>query len=101
MWVSLALGACQPGGHASKAGAALFDSSCATCHGKDGAGAPAFKPLGVPDFTDPALQAKLSDADMTKIIQEGSPSRKMPAWRGIYSDEQIRALVAYVRTFRR
>ena len=92
---------CKPGVKASKDGALLFDTSCAQCHGHDGRGAPAFKGLGVPDFTDPAVQKKWSDADMMKVIQDGPPSRKMPPWRGIYSDEQIRALVAHVRTFAR
>jgi cytochrome c6 len=98
--LGLGLGACQPGVKSSKDGALLFDTSCAQCHGHDGRGAPAFKALGVPDFTDAALQQKFSDDDMTKIIQNGSPSRKMPPWRGLYSDEQIRALVAHVRTFK-
>jgi cytochrome c6 len=98
--LGLGLAACQPGVKASKDGALLFDTSCAQCHGRDGRGAPAFKGLGVPDFTSAALQQKLSDADMMKVIQNGSQSRKMPPWRGLYSDEQIRALVAHVRTFR-
>ena len=91
--------ACQPGPKASKDGALLFDTSCAQCHGHDGKGAPAFKNLGVPDFTDPALQARFTDAQMIQTVQNGSQSRKMPPWRGIYSDEQIRALVAHVRSF--
>lgn len=98
---SLAMAACQPGPKSSRDGAVLFDLSCAQCHGHDGRGAPAFKGLGVPDFTDAALQQRRSDADLMKVIQDGPPSRKMPPWRGLYSDEQIRALVAHVRSFRR
>jgi cytochrome c6 len=99
--VGVGLVGCQPGPKSSRDGAVLFDTSCAQCHGHDGRGAPAFKGLGVPDFTDAALQQKRSDADLTKVIQDGPASRKMPPWRGVYSDEQIRALVAHVRSFRK
>ena len=98
---ALLLAACQPGVKSSKDGAVLFDATCAQCHAHDGRGAPAFRSLGVPDLTDPAVQAKLSDEQMVTFIQNGSPNRRMPPWRGVYSEAQIRALVAHVRTLKR
>jgi mono/diheme cytochrome c family protein len=94
--------ACQPGPKASKDGAVLFDTTCAVCHAHDGRGAPAMRAqFGVPDLSDPALQAKLTDEQMTEVIKNGSRNRRMPPWRGVYSEEQIRALVTHVRAFKR
>jgi len=97
----LTAAACQPGVKSSKDGAVLFDTTCVQCHARDGRGAPAFKSLGVPDLTDPAIQGKWSDEQMMKVIQDGSQNRRMPPWRGVYSEEQIRALVTHVRSLKR
>jgi mono/diheme cytochrome c family protein len=89
---------CQPGVKASKDGAVLFDATCAQCHAHDGSGDPSWKArLDVPDLTDPSVQKRFSDAQLLEIIANGSPNRRMPPWRGVYSDEQLRALVAHVR----
>jgi mono/diheme cytochrome c family protein len=98
----LLLVACKPGVKSSKDGAVLFGATCAPCHAADGKGDPAWKArLDVPDLTDPRLQAKLSDQDIVQVIANGSKNRRMPPWRGVYSDEQIRALTAFVRTLGR
>ncbi len=93
---------CNSGAMTSKDGAVLFDKTCAQCHGRDGKADPIWKArLSVPDLSDPALQGKLSDDQMMKIIQDGSENRRMPPWRGAFNEEQVRALVAHVRTLRK
>jgi mono/diheme cytochrome c family protein len=76
--------------------AALFAANkCTGCHGADGKGNPNIK--GVPNFTDAAWQKKTTDAEMIKTINNGH--KPMPAYKDKLSEEQIKALVAYVRSF--
>lgn len=77
-------------------GAALYQSKgCAVCHGADGKGNAQMK--DIPNFTDAAWQKKTADGDMLKLIQNGKPP--MPAYKNQLTDDQINALVAYIRTF--
>jgi cytochrome c oxidase cbb3-type subunit 3 len=71
--------------------------SCAGCHGADGKGKPAFK--DIPDFTNAAWQAKETDAELIETIKNGH--KPMPAYKDKLSDDQVKALVAYVRQFAR
>ncbi|HYL98020.1 MAG TPA: c-type cytochrome, partial [Blastocatellia bacterium] len=80
-----------PGSSAVDA-AKLFADNCASCHAADGHGLM----LNQPNFTDPKWQAKVSDEEMFKVIKYGR--EPMPFWMGSLNDEQIRALVAYIRT---
>ena len=83
-------------------GSALFDQTCARCHGKDGKGDPVAKAqLGVPDMTDTAWQQKHSDDDIRRTVHEGSRSKKMPPFGDVYSPAQLDAIIAHVRSFRR
>jgi cbb3-type cytochrome c oxidase subunit III len=66
---------------------------CTTCHGADGKG----KLKGVPDFTDAAWQKKQTDTEMIETIKKGH--KPMPPYEGKITDDQITALVAYVRSF--
>ena len=76
-------------------GAGLFVAQkCATCHGADGKG----KVKGTPNFTDAAWQKKEADADLTEDIKLGKPP-KMPAFGSKLSDAEIKAVIAYIRTF--
>lgn len=73
--------------------AALYKAKmCAACHGPDGAGK---TPLNTPEVQ------KLSDADLAKVIAEGKPP-KMPGYKAKgLTDDQIKALVSYIRTFKK
>ena len=78
--------------------AALFKSKCAMCHGPDGSASTGMgksmglKPLGSPDVQ------KMSDADLTALIANGKG--KMPAFKGKLSDDEISAVVQYVKTLK-
>jgi cbb3-type cytochrome c oxidase subunit III len=77
-------------------GAALYQSiGCAVCHGADGKGNPQMK--DIPNFADAAWQKKTSDAAMINVIKNGKPP--MPAYKNRLTDEQVKTLVAYIRTF--
>jgi mono/diheme cytochrome c family protein len=80
-------------------GEATFREVCARCHGQDGTGGMPVAPDGVRprDFTDEAWQHAISDAEIETVIRTGRPP--MPAFHGVLTDEQIRAVAARVRRF--
>ncbi|PYQ31770.1 MAG: cytochrome C [Acidobacteria bacterium] len=80
-------------------GAAIFKSKCAMCHGPDGAGQTTMgKNLKLRDLRSADVQ-KQTDAELTKIISDGKG--KMPAYKGKLTDAEIKALVAFIRTFKK
>ena len=81
---------------ADAGGKALFDKSCAGCHGADGKGNPAMaKVLGEKGLNIATKDtAKKSDEQLLKVIAEGSG--KMPASK-LSKEEQKQAL-GYVRS---
>jgi mono/diheme cytochrome c family protein len=78
---------------------------CAKCHGEDGAGKTKMGgKLGVKDYTDAKVQAEMKDDHMAKAIKEGvkeGEATKMKAFGDVLSDEEIKALVAYTRSFKK
>ena len=85
----------------------LWAKNCAKCHGEDGKGKTKMgEKLGVKDYTDAKVQDEMKDAEMTKAIKEGvkekdSDKTKMKAFGDTLSDDEIKALVAYVRAFKK
>ncbi len=81
-----------------------WEKNCAKCHGLDGKGDTKMgKKLDIKDFTDAKYQASLKEADMFKAIKEGvrkDDRLRMKAVEGL-SDEEIKALVSYVRAFKK
>jgi mono/diheme cytochrome c family protein len=77
----------------------LYDSDCATCHGKDGK-AKTFKAKlnHARNLTDAKWQAETTDERLYNSIHNGK--EKMPAFGKKFSDSQINALVAFVRTLK-
>ncbi len=81
-------------------GKAVFEKSCAGCHGKDGKGNPAMaKALGEKglDLTSKDAKEK-SDDQLLKVIVEGSG--KMPAQKSLSKDEQKQVL-GHVRSLQK
>jgi cytochrome c6 len=76
---------------------ALYKSKCAGCHGADGTGSAMGKKMGAHDFTTAEVQ-KMSDAELTDTITNGK--NKMPKY-GSLKPEEIKGLVAYIRTLKK
>jgi mono/diheme cytochrome c family protein len=62
------------------------------------------KMLNAMDLTDPKKQASFTDAKATTAIKDGvkqNGKTTMKAFGGKLSDDEIKALVAYVRTLKK
>jgi len=78
----------------------VFNSKCASCHGKDGrAKSLHAKHEHARDFTNAEWQDSVSDERIYNSISNGKG--KMPAFKKKLSDSQIDELVKYVRQFRK
>src|SRR5229473_224787 len=79
---------------------ATFDSQCASCHGKDGRAKSLHgKHVHARDLTDAGWQNEVSDERLFNSITKGKG--KMPAFGKKLSEDQIDALVRYVRQFKK
>ena len=77
--------------------ARLASTTCAGCHAADGTGSAMGKKMGAHDFTTDEVQ-KMSDAELTDVITNGK--NKMPKY-GSLKPEEIKGLVAYIRTLKK
>jgi mono/diheme cytochrome c family protein len=74
-------------------GSILFATTCSYCHKR--AASPGASGAA------PTLWDQVYERDyLFKMISEGPPSRRMPAWKHQYSPEQIWKLVAYILSFK-
>jgi cytochrome c6 len=82
-----------------------YTKECAKCHGADGKGQTKMgKQSGAKDYTDPKVQAEMDDAKAAKQIKEGmkeNGKEKMKAYADKFSDDDIKALIAHMRTFKK
>jgi mono/diheme cytochrome c family protein len=78
--------------------AKTFTQSCAPCHGKEGQPSAVFAKQGVRSFKDAAWQKTATDAQIEQSIREGKKGTMMASFEKALSAEEIKALVAYVRT---
>ena len=77
-------------------GESLYKAKCATCHGADGKGeTPVGKMYKLRDLGSADVQ-KQSDAELTSVIEKGK--NKMPGYGRSLKEDQIKDLVAYIRT---
>ncbi len=80
-------------------GRELYSRYCSACHGDEGEGDGVMtslidmKPL---DHTNPLNTNEISNREMVRSIKNGKGSY-MPAWKGVISDDEIEALVSYIR----
>jgi len=83
----------------------LYADACASCHGENGKGQNSGTGVTVelPDFTWCAFNSDESDRDWGLVVAEGGPaggrSEQMPSFRNVLTEEQIKLVVAYLRTF--
>src|SRR5437016_9103366 len=77
-----------------------FDAKCSSCHGKDGrAKSLHAKHVHARDLTDAVWQASVSDERLFNSISNGKG--KMPEFKKKLPEDQIDALVRYVRQFKK
>jgi mono/diheme cytochrome c family protein len=105
---AVSLRAAAPAERDVQAGQAVYARACAPCHGPegrgDGASAAGFatKPA---DLTDGRLLNPLPDEFLASVILHGGPaeglSPGMPPLRAQLSDEQVRQVIAYIRSLAR
>jgi cytochrome c553 len=83
---------------------ANWEAHCKKCHGANGNGDTTMgKKLGAKDYTDPKVQAEMKDDAAFKAIKEGlkdGSKTLMKSAEGL-SDDDIKALVAYMRTLKK
>jgi mono/diheme cytochrome c family protein len=99
---------CAPAGNLrgdAKRGAALHKERCAECHGLDGKAQVIILHMDTPphDQTDAEYMKKLPDQFLYLAVCRGGEavgrSVVMPPWGDLLSDQDIRDLVAWIRTF--
>ena len=74
----------------------IYAGKCASCHGKDGrAKSMRGKLSHARDLTDGSWQNDVTDERLFNSISNGR--KKMPSFKKKLSEEQINALVSYVR----
>ena len=97
-WILLAfLVACEQGGGKGTNGAELYQSLCATCHGPKGKPSEVMVArLAVKDLTSQELRARITPALVEAQVRTGSKNKLMPSFTGAMSDDQIKAVAAYV-----
>ena len=84
---------------------AIYERDCAKCHGADGKGDTKMgKRIGAKDYTDPKVQASVTDEAAFKAIKDGLKDKNEKTLMGPtdgVSDEDIKGLVTYMRTFKK
>jgi mono/diheme cytochrome c family protein len=84
---------------------AIYENNCAKCHGADGKGDTKMgQKLAIKDYTDPKVQEALKDDVAFKSIKEGlkaADGKTLMKPAESLSDDDIKALVAYMRTLKK
>ena len=76
-------------------GGSIYKQKCSMCHGADGKGFPALK---TPDFTDSKWQKTAKDKEIETVIKNGKKGTAMPAFADKLKEDEVRALVGYLRS---
>jgi len=84
-------------------GKAVYSDNCAKCHGDDGKGATKMgTKLGAKDYTDAVVQSALTDDQAFKSVKEGLKKDDKTLMKpSELADEDIKASIAYLRTFKK
>lgn len=95
---------------AAERGEEIYVKRCLQCHGEEGDGlGPAAERLNPPprDFTSVQFKYKTTgfddpipnDADLVRMIANGMPGTAMPGWSDILTDQDIRDVIAHIKTY--
>lgn len=84
-------------------GRELYQQGCQSCHGADGRGNPLWESAVRPiEFSDCGTTSEATET-WTTVVRKGGPSRgldpAMPAFEGAYTDDDIGAIVDFIRGF--
>jgi polar amino acid transport system substrate-binding protein len=77
-----------------KAGREIFNGTCAHCHGPDAVQAERKINLRL-------LQKRYADdmeATFWKTVHDGRPAKGMPAWKDVFSDDELKNVYAYLQS---
>lgn len=75
-------------------GAELYANNCSRCHAPEGQGTPRAPSLNVKGFLE-----ETNDAAIQQIITLGVPGTSMPAWGDRMTDNEIQAIVGFIRSW--
>ncbi|NBV42053.1 hypothetical protein EBR96_04710 [bacterium] len=76
-------------------GKTIFTSKCAPCHAADGGGI-----IG-PNLTDQFwIHGKGTAEDINQVVRKGVPEKGMLAWENTLKEDELIAVVAYVRSLK-
>jgi mono/diheme cytochrome c family protein len=82
-----------------------WEKHCQKCHGPEGKGNTKMgRQSGVKDYTDPKVQAEITDEKAAKVVKEGiveKGKKKMDPYGDKLNDEETKALIAYIRAFKK
>ena len=84
-----------------------WKAKCSSCHGAAGkADTDKGQQMKIVDMTSPEFQAKKDDELKNAILngvkkEKGGVKQEMDAFKGDLTPEQVDALVAYIRTFKK
>jgi cytochrome c553 len=79
-----------------------YDKQCAKCHGPEGKGQTKMRrQAGAKDYTDPKVQAEITDERAVKAIKVGLSLKRKEVMKPAQnlSDDEVRALIAHIRAF--
>ena len=89
------------GSDAATAGADVFKTNCASCHGDTGHGdGPAGAALDPAPKNLAELQTQAGDDYLFWRINTGKEGTSMVPWKGVLTDEQIWQVVSFIRTLK-
>ena len=84
--------AALPDGDILASGLQIYAANCVACHGANGEGTTL-----APALNSDELRTRLTDADITRIIEQGSPGTLMAGWARALTADEIGATTAVVR----
>lgn len=89
-------------------GPRIYAQRCAVCHGPDGRGNGPAAPSLIPhprDFTQGQFKYKSTppgqpptDEDLVRVVTNGLTASAMPYWRDLLTEQEIREVVAHIKT---